>query len=193
MRSRIIRSLTTLLTPLVAAMALALSAPAATGQPAGFSSQELIDSGHSFFGGVSEGLATIVERSVAQYGLPNGYVLGQEGSGAFIGGLRYGEGRLYTKDAGQHIIFWQGPSVGADVGGTGNRVMMLVYNMPSVDAVYRRFPGVAGTAHVVAGFGATVLGRDGVYVVPIVAGVGARVGVNFGYLKFTRYPTWNPF
>ncbi len=158
-----------------------------------YTSEELVREGHTFFGDVSEGLASIIERSVSQYGLPNGYILGQEGSGAIVGGLRYGEGTLFTRNAGQHKIFWQGPTIGADIGGNGDRVMMLVYNLPSVDAVYDRFLGVAGSAHVIAGFGMTVLGRDGIYIVPIVSGVGARLGVNFGYLKMTRKPTWNPF
>ena len=140
-----------------------------------------------------EGLASVVEHAVSKYGLPNGYILGQEGAGAVIGGVRYGEGVLYTRNAGQHKVYWQGPSIGLDVGANGDRVMMLVYNLPSIDAVYRRFLGVNGSAYVVAGFGMTVLGRDGVYVVPIVSGVGARLGVNFGYLKFTDQPTWNPF
>jgi hypothetical protein len=178
---------------LALAAAVGLAAPAASQQNDRYTSEELIAQGHTFFGQVSEGLASLVERSVAQYGLPNGYILGQEGSGAIIGGLRYGEGTLYTKNAGQHQAFWQGPSIGPDVGGSGDRVMMLVYNLPAVPALYQRFPGVAGSAHVVAGFGMTVLGRDGIYVVPIVSGVGARLGVNFGYLKFTDRATWNPF
>lgn len=187
------RHMTRLLAVLLVTFATLGGLTPVAAQSAGYTSEELVDQGHNFFGGVSEGLATIVEQSVARYGVPNGYILGQEASGALIGGLRYGEGRLYTKNVGQHGIYWQGPSVGPDVGGTGDRVMMLVYNLPSIDAMYRRYPGIAGTAHMVAGFGATVLGRDGVYVVPIVSGVGARVGVNFGYLKFTRLPTWNPF
>ena len=174
-------------------LAFASAAAPAAAQSSTYSSEELIREGHTFFGGVSEGLASIVERAVSQYGLPNGYILGQEGSGAIIGGLRYGEGTLHTKNAGQHYAFWQGPSIGADIGGSGDRVMMLVYNLPDVSAMYQRFLGVAGTAHVIAGFGMTVLGRSGIYVVPIVSGVGARLGVNFGYLKFTDQPTWNPF
>ena len=158
-----------------------------------YTSEELIREGHTFFGDVSEGLASVIEQSVSQYGLPNGYILGQEGSGAVIAGLRYGEGTLYTRNAGQHKIYWQGPTIGPDVGGSGDRVMMLVYNLPSVDAVYDRFLGVEGSAHVIAGFGMTVLGRNGIYVVPIISGVGARLGVNFGYLKITAQPTWNPF
>ena len=167
--------------------------PAPGGPNDAYTRDELVQEGHTFFGGVSEGLASIIERSVSQYGLPNGYVLGQEGSGAVVAGLRYGEGTLYTRNAGQHKVYWQGPTIGPDVGGSGDRVMMLIYNLPSVDAVYDRFLGVAGSAHVIAGFGMTVLGRDGIYVVPIISGVGARLGVNFGYLKVTAQPTWNPF
>jgi hypothetical protein len=191
--------MTTPLRAFAAAVALALLTtlavpPAAAQQPRGtYRTEELVAQGHRFFGDVSEGLASIIERAVSQYGLPNGYVLGQEGSGAIIGGLRYGEGRLYTKNAGDHAVFWEGPSIGFDFGGTGDRVMMLVYNLPSVAAIYQRFPGVAGSAHVIAGFGMTVLSRNDIYVVPIVSGVGARLGVNFGYLKFTDHATWNPF
>jgi hypothetical protein len=172
-------------------LAIAGTAPAsAAGQ---YSTDELISEGHHFFGGVSQGLASIVERAVSKYGLPNGYILGQEGSGAFIGGLRYGEGLLNTKNAGAHNVFWQGPSLGADFGGNGDRVMMLVYNLPDVSALYTRFYGVAGSAYAIAGFGMTVLSRQNVFVVPIVSGVGARLGVNLSYLKFTDHPTWNPF
>lgn len=180
-------------------LALALILPAAIAPAAAqynngsYTVDEIVREGNNFFGGVSEGLATIVEQAVSQYGLPNGYILGQEGSGAILLGARYGEGALHTKNAGQHAVFWQGPSLGPDLGGSGDRVMMLVYNLPDVSAMYQRYLGVAGTAHVVAGFGMTVLGRNGVYVVPIVSGVGARLGVNFGYLKFTQTPTWNPF
>lgn len=170
-----------------------IAATPAAAQSAGYSSEEIVREGHAFFGGAAEGLATLVERSIAQYGLPNGYILGQEGSGAIFLGARYGEGTLYTKNAGQHPVFWQGPSLGFDIGGSGDRVMMLVYNLPDVSAMYQRFPGITGTAHIVAGFGMTALGMNGIYVVPIVSGVGARVGINIGYLNFTPQPTWVPF
>jgi len=97
--------------------------------------QEIVDAGHGFFGSTSGGLAKLVEKAFQSYGLPNGYVLGQEASGALIGGLTYGEGQLFTKNAGQHEVFWQGPSLGWDYGGNGNRTMMLVYNLPSVEGV----------------------------------------------------------
>ncbi len=158
-----------------------------------YTTQEIVDAGHGFFGSTSGGLAKIVEKAFQSYGLPNGYILGQEASGAFIGGLTYGEGEMFTKNAGQHDVFWQGPSLGWDYGGNGNRTMMLVYNLPSVEAVFDRFGGVSGSAYVIAGLGMTVLKRNDVLVVPIRTGLGARLGVNIGYLKLTPAPTWNPF
>jgi len=161
--------------------------------PSRFSSGELVSTGHRFFGTVSRGLATVIEKAVSQWGQPNGYVLGEEGSGAFIGGLRYGEGVLYTKNAGDLKVFWQGPSFGWDFGGEGARTMMLVYNLPATQAVYQRFAGVDGSAYVVGGFGMTALTANNVVIVPIRAGVGLRLGANIGYLKFTPQSTWNPF
>jgi len=169
------------------------AAPAPQSSSTHYTVDEIVNTGHSFFVKVTEGLASVVEHAVQSYGLPNGYILGQEGAGAIVGGLRYGEGTLYTKNAGQHQIYWQGPSIGFDLGAEGNRTMMLIYNIPSVDALYNRYAGVAGSAYLVAGVGMTVLSGKGIYVVPIVSGVGARLGVNLGYLKFTPSPTWNPF
>lgn len=158
-----------------------------------YSAQEIVDSGHRFFGATSGGLASVVEKIFESYGLPNGYVLGEEGSGAFVGGLTYGEGTLYTKNAGDHKVFWQGPSLGWDFGGQGSRTMMLVYNLDDVPNLYDRFGGAAGSAYVVAGVGFTVLKNGNMLLVPVRTGVGARLGVNVGYLKLTEAPTWNPF
>lgn len=158
-----------------------------------YQQDEIVTAGHEFFGSVSGGLASIVERAFSQYGEPNGYILGEEGTGAFVAGARYGEGNLFTRNAGNHKTFWQGPSVGWDFGGDAARVMMLIYNLPSVDAIYNRFLGVSGSAYLVGGFGMTVLSNHNVLVVPVRSGVGARLGVNVGYLKFTDKPTWNPF
>ncbi len=169
------------------------STPAMAEQNRTFSANELVDAGHGFFGQTSSGLATLVEKAVSSYGLPNGYILGEEGSGAFIAGLRYGEGKLYTKNAGDHPVFWQGPSVGWDFGGDGNRTMMLVYNLTSVNKLYNRFVGVSGSAYLVGGLGMTVLKRGSTILVPVRTGVGARLGVNIGYLKLRDRPTWNPF
>lgn len=158
-----------------------------------YTMQEIVDAGHGFFGSTTGGLAKVVEQAFQRYGLPNGYILGQEGSGAFVAGLTYGEGQLYTKNAGQHPVFWQGPSLGLDYGGQGTRTMMLVYNLASVDGLYRRFGGVSGSAFVIAGVGMTVLKNNDVTIAPIRTGIGARLGINVGYLKLTQQPTWNPF
>ncbi|MGH6925618.1 MAG: DUF1134 domain-containing protein [Propylenella sp.] len=163
-----------------------------------YTAEEIVAAGHQFFGTISGGLATLVERAVASYGLPNGYIIGQEGSGAIIGGLRYGDGVLYTKLEGPRQVYWQGPSIGWDIGGDGNRTMMLVYNVPNSLAIYRRYAGVNGSAYLVGGLGMTVLANTEipdrtVTIVPIRSGIGARLGINVGYLKFTDRPTWNPF
>ena len=165
----------------------------ADGPPQRFTSGELVDNGHKFFGSMSRGLAQVVEEATRRWGQPNAYILGQEASGAFIAGARFGEGQMYTRNAGQQRVFWQGPSVGFDAGADGARTMILVYNLPSTQAIYQRFGGIDGSAYFVAGFGFTALTANDVILVPIRSGVGARLGVNLGYLKFTQASTWNPF
>lgn len=187
-----------LLMAMVLAMVLTFISPLfaqaqqATGSET-FSSQEVVDSGHVFFGNLAQGMASVVEGLTARYGQPNGYILGEEASAAFFGGLRYGEGVLYTRNAGNHRVYWQGPSIGFDFGGDGTRTMILVYNLPSVDTMFQRFPGVSGSAFLIGGLSASANQSAQVVVAPIRAGIGARLGVNVGYLKFTREPTWNPF
>jgi hypothetical protein len=154
---------------------------------------ELVSTGHRFFGTVSRGLASVIEKAVSNWGLPNGYILGQEAGGAFVAGLRYGEGTLYTRNAGDRRVFWQGPSIGFDWGGEGARTMILVYHLPATEAIYQRFAGIDGSAYFVGGFGMTALGAGNIVLVPIRSGVGLRLGANIGYLHFTRAPTWNPF
>jgi hypothetical protein len=189
------RSLSLLRSLVVAVLAtLSLVAVQRPAEAAGeYSIQEVVDAGHGFFGETSGALAKVIEQAFEQYGLPNGYILGQEGSGALIAGLTYGEGTLYTKNVGQHDVFWQGPSLGIDYGGNGTRTMMLVYDLPDVDTLYARYGGISGSAYIVAGVGMTVLKSRDVILVPIRTGIGARLGVNVGYLKLTRTPTWNPF
>jgi hypothetical protein len=167
--------------------------PAQQGRSDTFSTEELVGNGHKFFGSVSRGIAMAIEEAGRRWGQPNGYILGQEAAGAFVGGLRYGEGTLYTRNAGDRRVFWQGPSFGFDFGGDGSRTMMLVYNLPSTDAIYQRFGGIDGSAYLVGGFRMTGLIANDIVLVPISSGVGARLGVNVGYLKFTPEATWNPF
>ncbi len=163
------------------------------GRPEQFSSNELVDAGHRFFGGVSRDLALLIEKAASQWGQPNGYILGEEASGAMTVGLRYGEGVLYTRNAGDMKVYWQGPSLGFDLGGDGARTMMLVYSLRDVNNIYSRFGGISGSAYLVGGLGMTALTSDGIVVVPIRSGIGFRLGANIGYLKFTPKQTWNPF
>ena len=179
---------------LLTALGIGSAASQPAPQPGGtYAPGEVVNAGHRFFGTVSRGLASVVEKATSQWGLPNGYILGQEGGGAFVAGLRYGEGVLYTKNAGDLRVFWQGPSVGFDLGGEGARTMMLVYNLPATEAIYQRFAGIDGSAYFVGGFGMTALAASGVVLVPIRSGLGLRLGANIGYLKFTSSATWNPF
>ena len=135
--------------------------------PNTYGPDELTNAGHRFFGNVSRGLASVIERAVSQWGLPNGYILGEEGSGAFVAGLRYGEGTLYTKNAGDLRVYWQGPSVGFDWGGDGARTMTLVYNLPATGAIYQRFGGIDGSAYIIGGFGMTALTANNIVLVQI--------------------------
>ncbi len=122
-----------------------------------FSMGEIKATGHKFFGSVSMGLAKVIEYSFQRRGRPNGYILGEEAVGAIIAGLRYGEGTLYTKDAGEHQVFWQGPSVGYDLGAEGSKTMVLVYDLRSPGEIYSTFAGVDGSAYLIGGVGITYL------------------------------------
>jgi hypothetical protein len=158
-----------------------------------FSMEEIKGAGHRFFGSVSMGLAQVIEYAFQRAGRPNGYILGEEAGGAFVAGLRYGEGTLYTKDAGEHRVFWQGPSLGYDFGAEGSKTMVLVYDLRSPGEIFTTYGGVDGSAYLIGGVGITFLNRGHVSLAPIRSGLGLRLGANVGYLKYTREPTWNPF
>ncbi|MFN3744500.1 MAG: DUF1134 domain-containing protein [Hyphomicrobiaceae bacterium] len=158
-----------------------------------YSMHEITRAGHGFFGAVSQGLASVIEYAFSKQGRPNGYILGEDLGGAFVAGLRYGRGWLYTRDAGQHPVYWQGPSIGYDAGGDGSKTMILVYRMRDPHDIYRRFAGVEGSAYVVGGVGINFQANGDMVLAPIRSGIGLRMGANIGYLKYTRRPTWNPF
>ena len=149
--------------------------------------------GHRFFGSISQGFASAIEYVFKRQGRPNGYILGEDAGGAFIAGLRYGEGVLQTKDAGSRKVYWQGPSIGYDAGAAGSKVMVLVYNLRTPEDIYERFGGVEGSAYLVGGVSVHFQTRDHITLAPIRAGVGLRLGASIGYLKYSRRPTWNPF
>jgi hypothetical protein len=163
----------------------------------GYTIQEIRDAGQGVFGTLSAELGAVINYAFQRYGRPNAYVIGDEGSGAFLAGLRYGKGKLHARIGGQDIeptrVYWQGPSFGWDFGATGSRTLFLVYNLPSPDRMFHRFTGVDGSAYVVGGVGLTVLSARDTVVVPIRTGLGLRIGANVGYLKFSERSTWNPF
>ena len=194
--------------PLFIALALGLlagAAPPAHAQTTGsvskaeqsqgqtFSSEEVLAEGHQFFGKASRDLAEAVESVFEKQGEPTAYIVGEEAAGSFIGGLRYGEGTIYYKNGTKQRIYWQGPSVGFDFGGNGSRSLVLVYHSQSPEDLYARFGGVEGSAYFVGGFGVNFQQKDEIILAPIRSGVGARLGANVGYLKYSPRPDWNPF
>jgi hypothetical protein len=162
-------------------------------QSSTFTTEEIVTKGHQFFGKASRGIGEAVEYLFQSQGEPTAYIVGEEGSGAIIGGLRFGEGTIYYKDGITERIYWQGPSVGFDFGGNGSRTMVLVYNSDSPAELYRRFVGVEGSAYFVGGLGVNLQKSHNITLAPIRTGVGARLGANVGYLKYSKNPTWNPF
>ncbi len=171
----------------------ASSSDAEQNQSSTFSSTEIVSQGHSFFGTTTKGLAQAVEHIFAKAGRPHGYIIGEEAAGAFVGGLRYGEGTLYIKNGPKQKVYWQGPSVGFDFGGNGSRTLVLVYDIDTPRDIYSRFVGIEGSAYLVGGFGVNFQSNEKLKLAPIRTGVGARLGANVGYLKYTSRPTWNPF
>jgi hypothetical protein len=168
-------------------------APSETQSQDTFSMDEIKGAGHRFFGRVSMDLAGVIEYAFQRSGRPNGYILGEEAGGAFVAGLRYGEGTLYTKDAGNQRVYWQGPSLGYDFGAEGSKTMVLVYDLHSPGEIFTTYAGVDGSAYLIGGVGITYLARGHMVLAPIRSGIGLRLGANVGYLKYTREPTWNPF
>lgn len=177
-------------------------APAPNGPPPaylppeedGYTIDEIKAASAGLFGKVSANLASVIEHVFAKSGRPRGYIIGQEGGGAFIAGVRYGDGTLYLRDGGTQRIFWHGPSVGTDIGGDGSKSLFLIYRMNTPDQLFtKNFTGIEGGAYFVGGLGATFTTNGDVILAPIRSGLGFRLGANIGYIRFTPKQTWNPF
>jgi hypothetical protein len=158
-----------------------------------YSEDDVLGAAEDVFGKGTEGLADAVRRSFAQYGQPNAYIVGREASAAIIVGVRYGSGTLYHAVEGERKVHWTGPSVGFDVGGDGSKTFALVYNLFDSEDLYRRYPAVEGKAYLVGGLAINYLQRDNVIIVPIKLGVGWRLGVNAGYMRFSKKGKILPF
>ncbi|MDO9474537.1 MAG: DUF1134 domain-containing protein [Caulobacter sp.] len=190
-------------TLILSGMAASLGGCASTGSPgyqeAGgsplrtYSSDEIVNATSDFLGVTAEAAGSAIERIFKDNGQPTGYIAGEEASGAMTIGARYGRGLLYMKERETMEVFWQGPSIGFDVGGNASRVFTLCYNLHYPDMVFRRFPGVEGSAYVIGGVGVNYQRADGITLAPIRAGVGLRLGANIGYLAYSRQRNIIPF
>jgi hypothetical protein len=159
-----------------------------------YSEDEIVAATQHFFGAGAEGLATVLNHVFTDHGRPNGYIEGDEGSGAVGVGLRYGDGYAHFKARDDTTrVYWQGPSVGFDTGGNAARVFTLIYGTNNPDTIFRRYPGVDGSAYFVGGVGVNYQRRGDVTLAPIRAGVGLRLGANIGYLAYSRRRRVNPF
>jgi hypothetical protein len=191
------RTIRTGLGALLLSFALAASALAAdTRDPRGdtYSAEEVAQKGAEFFGVATEAMAKAVESVFAKHGRPNAYIAGNEGSGAIVIGLRYGEGNLYMKTAGAPVkVFWQGPSVGFDLGGNASKVFTLIYNLPNTEAIFERFPGVEGSYYFVAGIGVNYQQNGRIILAPMRTGIGLRAAASIGYLSYSKERNWVPF
>ena len=154
---------------------------------------EIVNNVSDFLGVGAEAAGGAIERVFQDNGKPTAYIAGEEASGAFVGGARYGRGLLYMKNREPIEVFWQGPSVGWDFGGNASRVFTLCYNLQYPEVIFQRFPGVEGAAYFIAGLGVNYLLSDDVTIAPIRTGVGLRLGANVGYLGFSRKQRVLPF
>jgi hypothetical protein len=159
----------------------------------GYDIDEIREISRGFFGTISTELGSVIEYAFSSAGRPDGYVLGTEGGGALLAGLRYGSGKLYMRSGGSSDIYWHGPSIGTDLGVSGSRTMFLIYRVHAAEELYRQFTGIDGSAYFIGGVGVTFLKGGPVMMAPIRTGLGFRLGANIGYIRFTPRATWNPF
>ncbi len=165
----------------------------AADEGATYKKDDLIGAAEGVFGKGAEGLARMIESWLDKQGEPNAYIVGREGGGAIGVGLRYGSGTLYHKIEGQRPVYWTGPSIGFDLGGNAGNTFVLVYNLYDTEELYERYPAGEGQAYVVGGFHASYLRKGDIVLIPIRMGAGLRLGVNAGYMKFSKKQRWIPF
>ena len=177
--------------PTVEAAAAPEAMPA--NQAGTYGEDDLIGAAEGVFGKGAEGLAKLIQDLLKEQGEPNGYIVGREASGAFIVGARYGSGTLHHKVEGQQKVYWTGPSIGFDAGANAGNTFVLVYNLYDSEDLYKRFPAGEGQAYFVGGLTASYLRRGDIVLIPIRVGAGLRLGVNAGYMKFSKKQRWLPF
>ena len=155
--------------------------------------KDVFSAAEGVFGKGAEGLADLIEDLLRDQGEPSAYITGREAGGAFIAGLRYGSGILHHQIEGDRPVFWTGPSIGFDFGTNADKVFVLVYNLYDSQRLFRRYPAAEGNAYVVGGFTASYMRRGDTVLIPVRLGVGARLGINAGYMRFSQKSRWLPF
>lgn len=158
-----------------------------------YQEDDLIGAAEGVFGKGAQGLGKLIEDILKKQGRPNGYIVGREGGGAFVVGLRYGSGTLNHKIEGQKPVYWTGPSIGPDAGANAGSTFILVYNLYDTEDIFRRYPAGEGAAYLGGGFNASYLRRGDVVLIPIRVGAGLRLGANVGYMRFSKKQRWLPF
>jgi len=177
--------------PVPEAVAPATTAPAT--QDSTVPREDVFSAAEGLFGRGAEGLGGILENILRDQGEPTAYISGQEAGGAFIFGVRYGSGTMHHQVEGDRPVYWTGPSIGFDVGADANKVFVLVYNLHDSQDLFKRYPGAEGHAYFVGGFNAQYMRRGDVVLIPVRLGVGMRLGVNAGYMRFSERNRWVPF
>lgn len=168
------------------------TAPARAAEDDTYDQDSVLRAAIEFFGQTTEGLAKVIEKAFRDHGRPVGYIRGEEVAGAISVGLAYGQGDLNLKNGQAAKVYWQGPSIGFDLGLNASKVFVLVYNLKDQDRIYQRFPGVDGSLYWVAGVGMNYQRRDDIVLAPIRLGVGWRAGASVGYMHYTRDRRWMP-
>jgi len=166
---------------------------AASADTTTYGEDDLIGAAEGVFGKGAEGLAGLIEDLLRKQGEPNGYIVGREAGGAFIVGARYGSGTLHHKVEGKRKVYWTGPSIGFDAGANAGNTFVLVYNLFDTEDLFKRFPAGEGQAYFVGGLTASYLRKGDIVLIPIRVGAGVRLGVNAGYMKFSKKQKWLPF
>jgi hypothetical protein len=171
----------------------ALAAASAPAQQETYSEDEVAKAASEFFASGAKGLSDVLQKVLKERGRPSAFIRGEEVGGAIGVGLRYGRGELVYKVGGGRMVYWQGPSLGFDIGANAVKVFVLVYDLPTTDSIFRRFPGVEGSLYFVGGFGVNYVQSEGITLAPVRFGVGWRQGIGVGYMHFSREKRYNPF
>jgi hypothetical protein len=153
----------------------------------------ILEEAEGFFGAGAEGLAKMIEKIFKEKGKPNAYIKGTEASGAIVVGARYGDGTLVRKSGATVKVHWTGPTIGFDAGGNFSKVFVLVYNLPSTESIFQRFPAIDGSFYFIGGVGANYHQVDNIILAPMRFGAGFRAGINIGYMHYRKEKSWNPF